>query len=286
MVRVAAALVLAVVMFAGFAGAAEAEPLTPQAFTAAFAAAAAAALPAAKVAEAGDLHLETNIAGGGTVTTDLHNAYQTYLGDPARLDAVIRGYVAVLVEALQVKDGTLTIDRTHIVPVLKPIAWVRAIQQRRQPTPAKQLLTESFNGELMIVYAEDRPSAVRYLMTGDDVGDRSKLHDLALANLNRLLPKIEMRPGPDGISLISAGGEYEPSLLLADGIWSSGQIQVDGEIVAAVPAAGLLLVTGSHNRTGITRLRAIAAEFAAKPYGLTSALFVYRAGKWKEFADR
>lgn len=286
MFRIATAFVFAIVMFAGSAGAGRAEPLTPQAFTAAFAAAATAAMPTAKVNEVGDLHLETSIAGGDTITTDLHNAYQMYLGDPTHLDAVIKGYVGVLVEAVNQGRAPAPIDRSHIVPVLKSIEWVKAIEQQRKAEPAKQLLTEPFNSELMIVYAEDRPSSIRYLMTGDAVGDRGKLHNLALANLNRLLPKIEMRPGPDGIFLISAGGEYEPSLLLAEGIWSSGQIKVDGEIVAAAPAKGLLLVTGSHNRAGITGLRAIAAEFAAKPYGLTSALFVYRGGTWVKFEGK
>ena len=71
----------------------------------------------------------------------------------------------------------------------------------------------------------------------------------------------------------------------ADGIWSSGQIHVDGDIVAAVPAKGALLVTGSHNRAGIGSLRALAAELARGPYGLTPALFVYRGGKWVTFDD-
>ena len=92
--------------------------------------------------------------------------------------------------------------------------------------------------------------------TRDDVGDRARLRNLALGNLNRLLPKIQMRPGADGVSLITADGVYDASLLLADALWSSGQIEVEGDIVVAAPAKGPLLVTGSRNRAGIARLRA------------------------------
>jgi uncharacterized protein YtpQ (UPF0354 family) len=275
---------VALALFFGVASMAAAKaPLSPQAFTAAFAAAAAAAMPAAKVSVAGDLHLETRSAGGHTTTTDLHNAFRVYLQDPAQLDAVIRRYVAVLADVAGL--GQAPIDHTHIVPVLKSRAWVEAVRPQRPAAPATQVLTEPFNEELTIVYAEDRPSSIRYLMNRDDVGDRGKLHELALANLNRLLRKIEMRQGADGTFLISAGGEYEPSLLLADGIWTSGQIAVSGDIVAAVPAKGMLLVTGSHNKAGIARLRAVAAELARGPYALTADLLVYRGGKWVTFKD-
>jgi uncharacterized protein YtpQ (UPF0354 family) len=144
-------------------------------------------------------------------------------------------------------------------------------------------LTEPFNSELAIVYVEDRPSSMRFLTTRDDVGDRARLRHLALSNLHRLLANIEMRPGADGISLITAGGEYDASLLLADALWSGGQIEVDGDIVVAAPAKGPLLVTGSRNQAGIVRLRAIAAELAAGPYGLTPVLFVWRGGKFEVF---
>jgi len=46
---------------------------------------------------------------------------------------------------------------------------------------------------------------MKFLSSADDVGDRGQLNDLALANLIRLLPKIEMRAGADNTWLISAG---------------------------------------------------------------------------------
>ena len=73
-----------------FAGAAAAENLTPRAFREAAAAAATAAMPSAKVQIVGDLQLETRSPGGETTSTDLTNAYRTYLADPENLDAVIR----------------------------------------------------------------------------------------------------------------------------------------------------------------------------------------------------
>jgi uncharacterized protein YtpQ (UPF0354 family) len=118
------------------------------------------------------------------------------------------------------------------------------------------------------------------LTTRDDVGDRKKLHDAAIANLEHILPKIQLEAGSNGNFLIRAGGSYEASLLLVDGLWSSGQIKVDGDIVAAVPARDVLLITGSRNEASVARLRELAIKFATGPYALTSALFVYRGGKF------
>jgi uncharacterized protein YtpQ (UPF0354 family) len=283
----AIALLIAAIAFIGhFAGKAAAparadEILTPGAFTERVAAAARAAIPEAKVTIAGELHLETSGAGGRGVSTDLRNAYEVYRRDPEGLDRIVRNYVGLLVETARAGGTQPPPDPSRIVPVFKSQRWLNSL--RAQAPKAPELLTEPFNSELVIVYVEDRASSMRFLNVRDDVGDRARLRHLALSNLHRLLAKIEARPVADGISLITAGGDYDTSLLLADALWSSGQIEVDGDIVAAAPAKGALLVTGSRNVAGIAHLRALAAELAAGPYGLTAALFVWRGGKFVVF---
>lgn len=262
--------------------AARADLLSPRAFTEAFAAVATAALPAAKVTAGGDLHLETRGAAGGEITTDLHNAYNIYRGDPSRLDQIIHDYVGVLVESFHYSDTKQSLDRSRVVPVFKSQRWVDGVKRGLSPQ-APQILAEPYNTELSVVYAEDLPSSVRYLNTRSDIGDQTKLRALALGNLHRMLTKIEMRAGPDDTWLVTAGGDYDASLLLADQVWSSGQIKVDGEIVAAVPLRGALFVTGSHNHAGLARMRAVAAQMAAGPYGLSAELFVYRDGTFVKF---
>ena len=262
-------------------GAARADLLSPRAFTDAVAAAATAALPTAKVIVAGDLHLETRSAGGEGTTTDLTNAYNVYRANPSHLDQVIHDYVGVLVESIHY-DAKQQLDRSRIVPVFKSQRWVDGVRRGVSPQ-APQILAEPYNTELAVVYAEDLPNSVRYLNTRDDVGDRTKLRNLALSNLNRMLAKIEMRPGPDDTWLITAGGDYDASLLLADQVWSSGQIKVDGDIVVGVPLRGALFVTGSHNHAGLARMHAVAGQLAAGPYGLSPDLFVYRDGKFVKF---
>jgi uncharacterized protein YtpQ (UPF0354 family) len=261
-----------------------ADTLTPRAFTERVARATMAAMPSAKVALNGDLQFVVRYANGASASSDLAKAYKSYEREPQHLDDIVQAQVSALMEAGGDANGLPKLDRTRIVPVIKERQWFEAMQRRgREQTPPQELVAEPLNSELVVVYAENRLGALRILSSRDDVGDRTRLRDAALTNLSRLLPKIEIRPGSDGVLLIIAGGEFDASLLLADNLWSGGQVKVDGDIVVAVPAKDVLIATGSHNVPGLARLRAAAAKFASGPNGLTTALFVYRDGKFVKF---
>lgn len=264
-----------------FGAHAEAGNLSPHAFTETVVTAVKTALPSANVAVVGDLQLQiTSGVVKGTATVSLANAYDLYLSDPQRLKQVISTY-AEFISGVVSSPKANALDRSRIVPVVKSRQWFDYVQRLYKAEGKELQYSEGpFTSELIVVYAEDSSAAMRFLSTGDDIGARDRLNDLALANLTRILPKIEMRAGADKTWLISAGGDYESSLLLLSDLWSGGQINVDGDIVVAVPAKDALLVTGSQNAAGIARLRKFAAEVATGAYGLTAALLVYRGGKF------
>jgi uncharacterized protein YtpQ (UPF0354 family) len=274
--------IVAALVFA--AGVARADTLTPRAFTERVARAVLAAMPSVKVAVDSDLRFVVRYPNGASAASDLAKAYKSYEQEPQHLDDIVQAQVSALMEAGGDANGLPKLDRTRIVPVIKDRQWFEATQRRgREQTPPLDLVAEPLNSELVVVYAENRLGALRILSSRDDVGDRTRLREAALTNLSRVLPRIEIRPGADGVLLISAGGEFDASLILADNLWTGGQIKVDGDIVVAVPAKDVLIATGSHNAAGLARLRAAAAKFAAGPNGLTSALFVYRDGKFVRF---
>jgi uncharacterized protein YtpQ (UPF0354 family) len=274
--------VIGAILFA--AGVARAETLNPRSFTERVARAVTAALPSANVAVSDDLQFVVRFPSGASATANLDRAYKSYEREPQHLDDIVQAQVSALQEAGGDAQGLPKLDRSRIVPLIKDRQWFDQVQRRgREQTPPAELVAEPLNSELVVVYAENRLGTLRILSSRDDVGDRARLRELALTNLSRLLPKIEIRPGADGVLLISAGGGFDASLLLAENLWSSDQIKVDGDIVVAVPAADALVVTGSRNAAGLARLRAVAAKFAGGPNGLTNALFVYRNGKFVRF---
>jgi uncharacterized protein YtpQ (UPF0354 family) len=259
-----------------------ADTLSSSAFTQEFARALTAAMPSATVKVEGELQVSVKDASGLERTLFLSNPYQEYALDPQRFSDIVKRFVAAM---LQSDSRHAKLDPSRIVPVIKDRKWLFDLRQTLKAQGKEQEhLSESLNDELIIVYAEDDPARMRYLSADEDVGvSRQKVRALAIENLRRILPKIEMRSG-DHVLLVSAGGDYEPSLLLLDEIWSGGQIKVNGEIVVAIPARDVLLVTGSRDRTGVRRMREVAAKLAAEgPYGLTDALFVYRGGRFTKF---
>jgi uncharacterized protein YtpQ (UPF0354 family) len=261
-----------------------AEMLTPPAFTQEFARALARTRPSANVSVAGDLKLTIRETDGLVRNIQLNNSYNEYKLDPQRFDDLVATFSAIFSQPS--KEAGL--DRTRIIPVIKDRQWLDELHNTlKAKGVAQQHLAERFNDELVIVYAQDDPNRMRYLTTQEDFGlSREELRSLAIANLKRVLPKIEMGRVGD-VALMSAGGNYEASLLLIDDIWSSGQIQVNGDIVVAIPTRDTLLVTGSRSRSGLKLVRELTAKFKAQgPYELTDTLFRYRDGRFTKFGSR
>jgi uncharacterized protein YtpQ (UPF0354 family) len=262
-----------------------AEMLTPPAFTQEFARALARTRPSANVSVAGDLKLTIKETDGLVRNIHLNNAYNEYKLDPQRFDDLVATFSAIFSQSASKEAG---LDRTRIIPVIKDRQWLDELHNTlKAKGVAQQHLADRFNDELVIVYAQDDPNRMRYLTTQEDFGlSREELRSLAIANLKRVLPKIEMGRVGD-VALMSAGGNYEASLLLIDEIWSSGQIQVNGDIVVAIPTRDALLVTGSRSRSGLKLVRELTAKFKAQgPYELTDTLFRYRDGRFTKFGSR
>ena len=263
-----------------------AEEATARRFSAEVARGLAAKMPDAKITVLGELELLVKRAEGRETTLQLRNRYNEYKTDPGSLAKIIADYY----EPIE-KPAVATVDRARIVPVIKDRAWLadnerglmaRGVKSAGMPA---RFVSETFNDELVILYAIDEANRMRYLMANETIGvERDKLRRLAIENLNRILPKIEMHQGGD-IAMMTAGGDYEASLLLFDDIWRDGKIKMNGDIVVAVPAKDVLLITGSKSRKGIAGVRELAAKYKAESrYEITDTLFVYRDGRFTRFA--
>jgi uncharacterized protein YtpQ (UPF0354 family) len=240
-------------------------------------------MPALTVKVTGEKELRITNPKGKESTAFLDNAYAEYRQHPKDLSAVIQKFSGGLVESSREDDS---MDRSRIVPIVKDRNWIKEIQEStksRGADDAPENVFDDFNEELVVVYAEDNPKTIRYL-TPENLAKlgiaRGELRALAVENLKRLIPQIEVLPGPL-VSMVKADGDYEASLLLFNELWSNGQIRVDGDFVVAIPARDLLLVTGSRNLAGIAKLRELASRAVrASSYHLTEQLFVYRNGSF------
>jgi len=255
-------------------------------FTRQFAAALNKAMPGGKIEIVEPLQLRSVDAQGTTMTFNLDNAYNDVVRDPGKIDTVIAAYVAGFTEP---QDTDAPIDRASVVPVIKGRDWMEGLkraQQGNESKPGGENVYDEMNEDLLIVYAEDTPRNTRYLMDGDleKAGlKREHLRELAIDNLQHILPQVELHQG-EHVSMLVAGADYVPSLLLIEPLWTNGDLKVDGEFVVAVPTRELLLFTGSKDSAGIAELQRIANEAVAESnYAVSSQLFVYRDGRFQRF---
>jgi len=151
-----------------------------------------------------------------------------------------------------------------------------------------EVIYDDLNDQLIVVYAEDTPNTLRYLVPAQLAEIKLKKEDLralAATNLQTILGKIEIRPSPL-VSIVKADGNYEACLLAVPDFWNKGGFQVDGEIVVAIPSRDHLLLTGSKNADGLATMREVAARVMQEsPQRLTDMLFVYRDGRFVEFKE-
>jgi uncharacterized protein YtpQ (UPF0354 family) len=260
------------------------KPLTAGDFTKEFANRLRAARPDWKVDIKAERELRITNAKGKESTAFLDNTYTDYVRHPESLPDLVQRSAVALAE-YQAEDAPF--DRSRIVPIVKDRKWlteIRASLKARGKKEPPENVFDDLNEQLVVVYAEDNPKSIRYLTPKNltDLGvARAELRKLAVENLKRMLPKIEVLPGPV-VTMIKADGNYEASLLLFDELWSGGQIRVDGDYVVAVPSRDVLLVTGSRNPAGIAKLRELAAQVVRQSsYRLTDDLFVYRRGSFQ-----
>ncbi len=275
------------IVFGGFlVCAAHAETLAPQAFTETFVQRLKTAWPDTKVTTKDNLFVHAEGPNGRTLDISLANLYAGYRSNPGGLNELIRDYVAKISPPRGSSTTSAALDRTLIIPVIKDRPWLDEVNGRIRAQVGKDapgVAVDDFNNELVVIYALDDSKRMRYLMADELSGiERDGLRTLALKNLTRIMPKIQM--ATDGtLAMMIAGGDYEASLLLLDNIWTDGTVKVKGDVVVAIPTRSMLLVTGSQDRAGLKRMREIVAKNADAPYRLTTALFVYRNGRFVKF---
>jgi uncharacterized protein YtpQ (UPF0354 family) len=275
---------LGAVLFTGSVGTSALAALSPEAFTQEFVATLRAKMPGCKIEVVKPLEVHVSGCKQGDSTAYLDNAYNAAAADPDSRQEIIERYAA---SASDVNAESAVVNPQDIVPIIKDRGWVsemRNVAARRGGKQPEAQVFDEYNEQLLVVYAEDTPSNIRYVSEADlkKAGvDHAHLRELAVNNLRRKLPKVEKQTGPL-FSMLTAGGNYEASLLLLDEWWSGDRLKVDGDIVVAVPSRDVLLVTGSRNAAGIAKLRELAGRIVAESnYTLTSDLYVYRHGVFR-----
>ena len=144
-------------------------------------------------------------------------------------------------------------------------------------------IARDFVADLIVLYAEDKPDRFELISKRRlrELGlSEEELHLRAVLNLPTKPPKIELHGAPPKQMLI-AGGNFEATLLLYDGLWSEISRDAPGELLAVAPARDLLFVSNASwdgAREFLTELA--SRELEDKSHALSRRILRRSAGRW------
>lgn len=212
-----------------------------------------------------------------------HNMFLAYQNEPDSISAIINRYGALAAEMLEERKP-IVID--NIIPVIKPKEYLDDVKTLVSEAKSFPMLTEKYNDQLIIMYAEDSKTSIRYL-TEDDFNalaiTKDSLKSIALKNFDTIVPDIQ-RHGDQGLFMLTAGGDYEASLILSSSIWTKENLPVDGEFIIAIPNRDMLLITGSNNKNGIDKIKKIVADsYHTGSYQISESLFKWDGSKFVKY---
>lgn len=216
----------------------------------------------------------------------LNKVYEEYVEQPERKAEIFETLLASLKDKFS--TAMYRFNLKQIFPLLKTKDW---LAQHDDRTNEKTILIhDSFNDDIVIVYAEKMPGSggkLVYLnVQGFNAVDiaRASLRQQAVQNLINLIGKIEIHQGP-GVHMLSAGGNYESSLWLVDALLNRENLPpIEGDLVVAAPAADTLLITGSRETIGLIKAKEIIETVKAQNTDLLSTkMFSRKEKSWQEF---
>jgi uncharacterized protein YtpQ (UPF0354 family) len=227
------------------------------------------------------LELRTKVDGQDEMRHLLDNSYAEYKNDPKDLDEIIEKYTNASKELFEPKEA-VRLDR--IVPIIKDQRFINETL-KLNPDFEKDFLIERYNDELFIFYAENKETTIGYLKR-DEIESLNiefeGLKEKAIQNLGELATKIE-RHGEDGQFMLTMGGDFESSLILLK-IWDKENFLVKGEIILAIPARDLVLITGSDDSENIDKVKAKVKEInETGDHVVSDRLFILRNDKFETY---
>jgi len=184
------------------------------------------------------------------------------------------------VEAAPAAKG---LDLTLLVPFIKVMELddpsVTVVTLSHDDSPVMR----PFAADLVVMYAIDLPTHFQFVAYRDLRNasiNEEELHSIALRNLSTRVPRIELHGQPPRY-MVTAGGNFEATLLLLDSMWEQFAEQMPGDLLAVAPARDLLFVSASGWDGALSFMQEMAnGHLPEKRYALSKCVFARRDGKW------
>lgn len=239
-------------------------------------------VPSIELVNLKELEIKTKIH-DNEHTYFLDNAYNEYVGDKKSKSEIITRYIKSSIETYNPKPPFST---DQVVPVIKSQLYIdevlRITNQKKVNT-----LHEKYNSELFIFYARDLENSISYISKDELAKFNLSMSNIRELSIDNLVDKVSIeKHGNNGYYMITAGGDYEASLILVKSIWNKDNFQVDGNIIIGIPSRDVILITGSNNESGIRTLKNKVKDiYNTGNYVISNSLFILKDGEFTEWKN-
>jgi uncharacterized protein YtpQ (UPF0354 family) len=213
---------------------------------------------------------------GFTYTLHLENLWILCNEDRSAADETIEKYVSVVANH----------GREPAIEKNKIVAWIRDRAFMELLGANLAVVVRHFVADLWVVYAaraEGGSRSISHTELAELELTEEELFPLALKNLRRLLLPFE-QTNFSNFTLLTAGSDFTPALLLLNEVWEELADQFPGDMVIVAPTSDSVFVTSSESPGGIRHLRKRAFELEQTADHIVSTTLLRRvAGVWKAF---
>lgn len=220
--------------------------------------------------------------------TLLDNAYSEYVQNPHSLDKILDKYANSTLSSVELpkQDSSevstfdiKVVTSDQILPLIKDGFFVRSL--REKVDISDEIVYESLNSELFIVYAIDDGSTLRYLLMSDMEKVGLQRNELRALSIKNLMSQVEVLVEDEASHYrIVSDGNFDASFLLVSEVWTKENFpNINGNIWVAVPSRDMLLVADSSNPFGVTFLKQKIQEVINRSeHPISDKIFEFRNG--------
>jgi hypothetical protein len=171
------------------------------------------------------------------------------------------------------------VNPERVIPIVRSSAYVSALR----PPAGYEQPNRYLNAELVVLFVEDTPGAIAPLLVpegGSECWRGPNALNEALKNLVGILGSVRSTEFADGIILVTAGGNYEASLVLAPAFLRRLTSDIEGDLLIGLPNRDILFIAERRNLSAVSHLRTrVAKLYSVGEHKLSPRLFVLSGSK-------
>lgn len=209
-------------------------------------------------------------------------------GPEARV-GLVEYFARAVKEALRTSEQEEALRREDLVPLVRDARYVEELGSLEGP---EGVVVRPFVADLHLVLAFDgehtQHLATQKTLTRLGIED-AELLTLARENLATKVAEVEQRTLDDEgprVGVLVSGGDLEASLLLLDDVWARVALDLEGDVVACVPARDVVLFADTASEGAVARMGEIADEILEEGDHVISPTLLRRTARgWERYAD-